>query len=74
MLIFVWIFVTVTVALGTIAPDWSFTLPVIVAVSCWAKAVNGLATSHVTKRMDRSGSLDMTQSPGKVVDVAGTGR
>jgi hypothetical protein len=53
-------FVTVTVALGTIAPDWSLTIPVIVAVSCCARAVSGQPQIHAERSTSRSTGFGMT--------------
>ena len=50
---FVRMLVTVTVALGTIAPEGSLTVPVIVAVSCWANAVSGKVQTEQQEQQER---------------------
>src|SRR6185503_8617526 len=42
----VWTFVIVTAAFGTTAPDWSRTMPTMVAVSNWAAATAGKAQAQ----------------------------
>src|SRR5688572_25471856 len=60
MLMLVCTFVTVTVALGTMAPDSSRTRPVMVAVSCWAHANEGHRQTHVARRRASGWRLDIT--------------
>src|SRR5829696_7585350 len=75
MLIFVRMLVTVTVALGIVAPEGSRTAPVIVAVSCWAYAVSGTvqADSRSSRNASR-GHVRMAVSPDKWEVVNGDDR